>query len=57
MNTSSSTDETLAALAQMPFLDSIELAAVTGLPERTAQGGPAPAGCARVRRHGAARAP
>ena len=37
MNTSFSTDETLAALAQMPFLDSIELAAVAGLPERTAR--------------------
>ena len=37
MNISFSTDETLAALAQMPFLDSIELAAVTGLPERTAR--------------------
>lgn len=37
MNISFSTDETLAALAQMPFLDSIELAVVTGLPERTAR--------------------
>ena len=37
MNISFSADETLAALAQMPFLDSIELAAVTGLPERTAR--------------------
>ena len=37
MNTSFSTNETLAALAQMPFLDSIELAAVAGLPERTAR--------------------
>ena len=57
MNTSFSTDETLAALAQMPFLDSIELAAVTRLPEEDHAGGPAPAGRARVRRHGAARAP
>ena len=37
MNISFSTDETLSALAQMPFLDSIELAAVTGIPERTAR--------------------
>ena len=37
MNISFSTDETLAALAQMPFLNSIELAAVAGLPERTAR--------------------
>ena len=37
MNISFSTDETLAVLAQMPFLDSIELAAVAGLPERTAR--------------------
>ena len=35
--TSRSTDLTLAALAQMPFLDSAELAAVTGLPARTAR--------------------
>lgn len=37
MNISFSTDETLAALDQMPFLDSIELAAITGLPDRTAR--------------------
>ena len=34
---SHSTDITLAALAQMPFLDSAELTAVTGLPDRTAR--------------------
>ena len=34
---SHSTDITLAALAQMPFLDSAELAAVAGLPDRTAR--------------------
>lgn len=37
MNISFSTDETLAALAQKPFLSSIELATVAGLPERTAR--------------------
>ena len=35
MYISRSTDLTLAALAQMPFMDSTELAAVTGLPDRT----------------------
>ena len=34
---SHSTDITLMALAQMPFLDSAELAAITGLPDRTAR--------------------
>lgn len=37
MITSGSTHETLSALAQMPFLDSVELGAVAGLPERTAR--------------------
>ena len=35
MNASQNTSLTLSALAQMPFTDSIELAAVTGIPERT----------------------
>ena len=35
MYVSRSTDLTLAALAQMPFMDSADLAAVTGLPGRT----------------------
>ena len=35
MYISRSTDLTLAALAQMPFMDSADLAAVTGLPDRT----------------------
>ena len=35
MYISRSTDLTLAALAQMPFMDSADLAAVTGLPGRT----------------------
>ena len=34
---SRSTDLTLATLAQMPFMDSVVLAAVAGLPERTAR--------------------
>ena len=34
---SRSTDLTLSALAQMPFMDSVVLAAITGLPERTAR--------------------
>lgn len=37
MYTSRSTDMTLAALAQMPLMDSVDLAAVTGLPDRSAR--------------------
>ena len=36
MNRSKGTRKTLEALAQMPFLDCIELAGVSALPERIA---------------------
>ena len=50
MNISWSTNLSLAALSQMPFLDSVELAAVTALPERTAR-----EALRRLHEHGCAR--